>query len=375
MARTTKPKATDPLADLANGLAADHATKKNKGEVNVAAPAPGEEAAAEQAPEPAPEVEQPAASVTIDDGMAEAVAAVAEEPVEASEASDVAHDRRMERLLNIAREAEFESGTALGDMVDVTLDLFKHRPKVWSAMSQGEQQDVIRTIQAAQKIALEKVVIAIAEEGLDSIAATLDKKFTKDGDKIKIAIVIDHADIEELVEVSKLAGQRVIITSADRRNFDKVRKEPQTDPDQPALFAPVKQFVSTPVAPPAHPDDDSDLAGGQAEDEAGNDAEPPIADETADSTDTTQTVASPSEEPQPELNAEAADEPAPPYLVYDHAAEVYLAPKGHDEDWIEDPASAWRFDALEDAKKAALVFGEEDEFHYPNAEGAISAKN
>jgi hypothetical protein len=140
--------------------------------------------------------------------------------------------RRIARLERIVDEAEFESGTAFGDMRDTILDLFKHRPKLWSAMSAGEQQDLVRAVEALGKRILGKVVLVIAQEESDTIEGTLLGQFNVKGETIEAKLKIEHADPDVLNDVFRMAGHKIVIVSADDKRFMSARKPPVIEPDQ-----------------------------------------------------------------------------------------------------------------------------------------------
>lgn len=210
--------------------------------------APAASNSAENQPEPAP-----------------ASTAPAEVPAAPGEDAETVFDRRLERLSRIVEEAEFDTGTALGDLRDCILDLFKHRPKVWSAMSQSEQQDTVRAVEKLGQQIMRKMVLVIAQDESESIQGTLDPKFSVKGDTIELKVKVDHIDGDVLLLAYQLADHKVVLVSADDKRFSSQRRDVPTDPDQiPMTFADDKPkapraIESAPPAAPA-PADDSDLA-------------------------------------------------------------------------------------------------------------------
>jgi len=260
MARTPKGKAAapDPIAALAVGLAADHKAEKAKAVEN------GEDADPEPAVEgngDAPEgAEASAADTSSSDAVADPV------PPAPGEDHEAVFNRRLDRLTTLVEEAEFESGTALGDMVETMTELFKHRPAVWSAMSASDQRDVVRHLQDVCKSILRKVVLVIAEEDSHTIQGTLMPAFAVKGEAIEGKLKIEGVNDDVMIDVYRLAGHRVVIVSADDKRFSSARREPQIMPDQNEMrfaddgggkpSAP-SEIRSEPPKPPA---DDADLA-------------------------------------------------------------------------------------------------------------------
>lgn len=190
----------------------------------------------------------------------ETVEETAEAPVSPAAPGDdpeTVFQRRLDRLTALVEDAEFESGTALGDLVECVVDLFKHRPALWSAMSQSDQRDLIRHVEGICKKALAKVVLVVAQEESETIEATLLGQFAVKGEAIEAKLKIEHADAEVVLDVYKLAGHRVVLINADDKRFSAKRGPgPVTMPDQPAL-----EFEREPNAIRTAPPGDADLAG------------------------------------------------------------------------------------------------------------------
>jgi len=228
----------DPFALLGTQLnedaKADRKTAAKKGK-----PDRTEEAVAEQA---RVEAERPATNV----------------PVDTDE--QTVFDRRIERLNTIVEESRFEAGNAFGILRDTILDLFKHRPLQWQGMDNQAQRDTIRAIEEASKDIIGKLVLVIAQEDCPTIHATMLDKLAVNGEALEAKLKIDHVNAGVLLDVYKMAGQRVVVVSADDRRFMGARTTPQTDPDQPDLP------IEAPAEPAEHPvamtiDDDA-LADG-----------------------------------------------------------------------------------------------------------------
>jgi len=211
----------DPFALLGTQLnedaKADRKAAAKKGKADRT-----EEAVAEQA---RVEAERPATNV----------------PVDTDE--QTVFDRRIERLNTIVEESRFEAGNAFGILRDTILDLFKHRPSQWQGMDNQAQRDTIRAIEEASKDIIGKLVLVIAQEDCPTIHATMLDKLAVNGEAVEVKVKIEHINPAVLLDVYKMAGQRVVILSADDRRFMGARTTPQTDPDQPDL----------PIEAPAEP--------------------------------------------------------------------------------------------------------------------------
>jgi hypothetical protein len=254
----------DPFAALAVGLSADHQAEKKK---RTRAKKAGDEAAQEALDAGSKPDEAEALGTVVEEKVEEASA----EPVPAAPGDDVdtVFDRRIERLTALVEGAQFETGTVFGDVRDLILDLFKHRPAVWSAMSNSQQRDTIRFVEDKAKEIVRRMVLVIAREESPSIDATFLDDFKVKNDAIEAKLKIEHIDAEVLVGLYGMAGQRVVIVSADDRRFMSARRDPATDPDQPEMeFATGDPFGVKAADVDDHPADDSDLAG---EDDDGDD--------------------------------------------------------------------------------------------------------
>jgi len=228
----------DPFALLGTQLNED-AKADRKAAAKKGKPDRTEEAVAEQA---RVEAERPATNV----------------PVDTDE--QTVFDRRIERLNTIVEESRFEAGNAFGILRDTILDLFKHRPSQWQGMDNQAQRDTIRAIEEASKDIIGKLVLVIAQEDCPTIHATMLDKLAVNGEALEAKLKIDHVNAGVLLDVYKMAGQRVVVVSADDRRFMGARTTPQTDPDQPDLP------IEAPAEPAEHPvamtiDDDA-LADG-----------------------------------------------------------------------------------------------------------------
>lgn len=228
----------DPFALLGTQLNED-AKAERKAAGKKGKPDRTEEAAAEQA---RVETERPASNV----------------PVETD--AQTVFDRRTERLLTIVEETRFEAGNAFGILRDTILDLFKHRPSQWQGMDNQAQRDTIRAIEDASKNIIGKLVLVMAQEDCPTIHATMLDKLAVNGEAVEAKVKIEHINPTVLLDIYKMAGQRVVIVSADDRRFMGAKSTPQTDPDQPDL--PIEAPAAPAEFPVAMTIDDDALADG-----------------------------------------------------------------------------------------------------------------
>jgi len=299
----------DPFALLGTQLNED-AKADRKAAAKKGKPDRTEEAVAEQA---RVEAERPATNV----------------PVDTDE--QTVFDRRIERLNTIVEESRFEAGNAFGILRDTILDLFKHRPSQWQGMDNQAQRDTIRAIEEASKDIIGKLVLVIAQEDCPTIHATMLDKLAVNGEALEAKLKIDHVNAGVLLDVYKMAGQRVVVVSADDRRFMGARTTPQTDPDQPDLP------IEAPAEPAEHPvamtiDDDA-LADG---------------DDTPSGVDLA-------------IQAVSAD-PTLTHGVFDEMTTEWLAiikepPSEEDDVWTPDASQAKRMTEAE-ARRIAETVGE-----------------
>lgn len=163
--------------------------------------------------------------------MAKKTAAV-ETGDEAGDDHIAAFEKQMERLVGIAENAEFESGTLVGDIRDTQLDIFRNRPKPWSAMSETEQRDLAKALENVAKLFIKKVVIVVAEEDTISVRATL-KGYSADGGDVFKLKGEARGDEQTAIDLFRMDGHDVVIMSADAQRFLGQRKDADISVDQP----------------------------------------------------------------------------------------------------------------------------------------------
>jgi hypothetical protein len=143
-----------------------------------------------------------------------------------------AFDNQMDRLETMAVEAEFESGTLVGDIRDLIVGIFKERPKPWSQMSQSQQRDVGKMAEAVAEKVIRKAVRVIAEQDDITVHAALKSYSSGDGFDIKLKAASDE---ETALQLYRLQGHDVVLISADSNRFKGQKKPIDTQPDEPDL--------------------------------------------------------------------------------------------------------------------------------------------
>lgn len=142
-------------------------------------------------------------------------------------------DKRVERLTTIAEEADFESGSLLGDVRDTLLEIFRHRPKAWSQMSEAEQRDLAKALENSAKMLVRKVVVVVAEQDEIAVAAVL-KGYSAKGGTFKLNAEA-RGDQETALQLFDMDGHDVVIMSADASRFLGNAKDAAIEPDQPEM--------------------------------------------------------------------------------------------------------------------------------------------
>ncbi len=168
------------------------------------------------------------------------------------------HEANLEKLEDLAVNAEFESGTLVGDIRDLMLRLYKERAKNWSQCSAQEQRDIVHMATDVAKKVIRKTARVIAEEDQVAVHATLKGYNAGEGFDIKLKA---NSDEENALQLFRMQGHEVILISADAKKFDGQRKDADVEEDQaPLPFSDAR--------PEPEMSDDSDLAGEFEIDEA-----------------------------------------------------------------------------------------------------------
>jgi len=161
----------------------------------------------------------------------------------------------LERLESLALNAEFTSGTLVGDIRDVLIDTFKNRPKPWSQLSEGEQRDLAKALENVAKTVIKKTVLVVAEQDEISVTATV-KGYSAKGGVFKINAEA-RGDEDTAQQLFGMDGHDVVIMSADSQRFTGQRKDPEVQPDQAALFSDAPQAEEPPALDPDGDEEDT----------------------------------------------------------------------------------------------------------------------
>lgn len=176
-----------------------------------------------------------------------------------------AHEREMQKLERIAVNADFESGSLLDDVRDTLILLYKSQRVLWSGRSQAEQRDLGKQIEAQAKTLIKKIARVVAEGEQISVAGKLERYTHSGSFDLKITA---QSDEEAAMQLFRMQGHDVVILSADSSRFLESSSELETDPDEPSLFADGEEPDDVEEYVP--PEDDSDLAGDDEEEAAGD---------------------------------------------------------------------------------------------------------
>ena len=161
---------------------------------------------------------------------------MAKSPPKAS--NDEPSETALDRLSAIAEQAEFDPSTLAGDIRDTLLEIFKHRPKPWLAMTEEEQQDVGRALEYASREIVGKAVHGIRSEGFESPVRAILEGYTDKGD-VKATLKIKTMDDEDanhaIMTLHRARGKMVLITIASPDDYLGERRPFEAAPDQEGL--------------------------------------------------------------------------------------------------------------------------------------------
>ena len=136
----------------------------------------------------------------------------------------------LERIEEIAQSADIDVDGMADSVRDTMLEIFKHRPKPWSAMNQAEQRDVATAVSQAVNATIVRACAIIAGEGRANIEARLEK-FGGKGGKYQATLVAQGGP-ELAAKLAELDGHSVLIISADASRFTRPTSAPKLEPDQ-----------------------------------------------------------------------------------------------------------------------------------------------
>lgn len=178
------------------------------------------------------------------------------------------HEANLDHLASLADDYIADPSALLGSFRDVVLALFRDRRMPWHGMSPEEQRDTVRTIEYSGRQIIAEMVRAVAAKNRPSIPAHF-KKLGSDGAKMTLTLEVSTATTtrDDQNALHDSLRQDVVIVPADWSAYDRVKREVvPTDEPELAFDAPKPEPTRAEVMgfdpnPPAHPADDSDLAG------------------------------------------------------------------------------------------------------------------
>lgn len=128
---------------------------------------------------------------------------------------------------------ELSTGALVCDSRDLMLELLRHRPKPWSAMSEDEQSDVANVVENFCETLVQSIVTLVASKGLPVLTAT-QEKFDYKGGAARITLkAVGGPELAQ--ELAEFDSKQVLLVSADASEFYGMRPA-ATMPDAPELF-------------------------------------------------------------------------------------------------------------------------------------------
>lgn len=224
--------ADDALANTANALNEDaKAERKKRGKGASEPPAGGEpDIVGPQDPDAVPQALE---------RLGTAITANQQEQFGTADA-EAQHAGALQAVDNLIEAMDLDPGELVYDVRDEMLDIIKHRPKPWSATSQGEQRDVAGRIEEFAKKLIRQVVEAVASRGQDPIRVLLTK-VNAGGDDIVITGKVKFLDAEPterdkaILSLHHGIGKHVMLTRATVDDYTGNGREAETDADEPGL--------------------------------------------------------------------------------------------------------------------------------------------
>lgn len=162
----------------------------------------------------------------------------------------------IDRLDTLADEIDLgdDAAAIVATATEWGIELYKHRPKPWSELSQSEQRDVAAGIEHNMKELVRQIVEAVARNGRSAIRCLL-VGFTDKGEDIKAELKVKALSIDEtelaVLGLHRARGKHVLLTVASADDYAGVPARDHSEPDQTAL--------GFEAGSDEHPTDDSDL--------------------------------------------------------------------------------------------------------------------
>lgn len=123
--------------------------------------------------------------------------------------------------------------TCKGDVRDAIIEVFKRRPKPWSAMKEDDQRDFAAAIDQVAESLVRKAAVAMAAMGQVKVMATLKQVTMKDGLKLTLEAPFTIENVEQL---SESMSKTVLVVRADASPALGERKPAQIQKDQGTLI-------------------------------------------------------------------------------------------------------------------------------------------
>lgn len=174
--------------------------------------------------------------------------------------------------------------TLRGDLRDLVLGAFKARPKPWKEMSELDQKQMAHDIDVFARETIDAIARVIAGEGATTVPATLEAINIKDGMKLTLKAVANHANLDALADQ---VGSEVIVVKPVNKVAQGEKAKPKIDKDQTSLIPDDDDDLLSSAADGAAESVGSKAAKDFAEDNPGSaggapDADAPLADPAAE---------------------------------------------------------------------------------------------
>lgn len=148
------------------------------------------------------------------------------------EAESSAATEAIEQIADNFNPADFEN--IAGDVLSMLLEIFKHRPRPWSQMSEGEHSDLIEALRQASRKVVNGVVRKLAEREFDSVTAKLISYADK-AEKASVSLEIGAPTGDDVSKLHNWKQKHVLIVNADAQVYMGEKNSAVPEPDQPDL--------------------------------------------------------------------------------------------------------------------------------------------
>ena len=146
--------------------------------------------------------------------------------------------RAIDAVSDLHRAVSLEDETKLvASLAGFFVDLFKHRPKPWSQLSQAEQRDLAAGLEHNAREIVRMTVEAVARQGREPIRALLEGYTEKDGIKVtlKVKPLSEDEALLAVIGLHKAQGKHVLLTVASADDYAEHPAPDPSEPDQHAL--------------------------------------------------------------------------------------------------------------------------------------------